>query len=253
MKKKFWSILLLMSISLFISCGDDDDTSTAPDNTPPTVTNIELSKQNVEMTYGGTEIVYCNNVNATECDIEIEDDYVVSVSTSKNAINISSRHVGKTKVIISKNGSTKTVEVIVRPTVNIIDIPYIAFGATREEIKSYYPSSEIYQEDENTVVIHKTSPFLYYDYYLKDGKAYKVVTNANTSYSYSKFQELMKEYASEYGTFKYTQSGSGVKETGYIYKRGDDYYIGIRQYTGNFKGFYVMFSKDIDQVDNYQR
>lgn len=235
---KLWIAMLLAVVlmPLLNSCGGDDEATIET----PTV-DISLSRQSVEMTYGGSEIVYCNNVNVAECDIKIEDDYVVSVSISKNAINIISKHVGKTKISITKNGLSGMIDVTVHPTVNIIDIPYIAYGVTKDDIKSRYSSSEIYKEDKYTLVIHKSSPLLYHYYYFKNGLCNSIETYAQSSYDYSEFAELMKEYASENDTFWYTLNGSNTKETGYIYKRDRDYYIVIRRYQGDFNGFYVTY------------
>lgn len=236
-------LVVITSLS-FVSCGGDDETDVPPSS--PTTIDIKLSKQNVDMVYGNTEIVYCENVNATECDVQIEDDYVVSVSASKNAFNISSRHVGRTKVTIIKGSSTKTIEVTVNPTNNLIDIPYILWGVNKESIKAMYPASEIYQESDNSLTIHKETPYLYHVYYFKNGLSYKMKTTITSKKKYSVLEGILTEYASYYGTFTYIANGvmSNIKSTGSVYNRNNDYYIGLCHVTGNFAGFEIIYAKE---------
>ena len=248
MKQLFFLFVLSMAIG-FTSCGGDDNNDSSSETTKK---DFNLSKQTVDMIFGNTEIVYCENVNATECDVHIGDDYVVSVSASKNAFNITSLHVGLTKLTISNGSFTKSIDVTVNPTHNLIDIPYIQFGATKEEIKEMYSKSEIYKDDGNYLTIKKTSPYLFHYYYYKDGVLYKMKTRIYSNKNYSELENILTEYASYYGTFKYIQNGvtSNIKSTGSVYKRGNDYYIGLCKVIGNEPGFEIIYAVNYDEAIN---
>lgn len=251
MKKqmRIWSMMMLvvMTLSMMVACGDDDNNDSSSEIPK---TDFNLSKQTVDMVYGNTEIVYCENVNATECDVLIEDDYVVTVSASKNAFNITSRHVGRTKLTIKKGSSSKTIDVTVNPTNNLIGIPYTLFGATKENIKAMYPASEILSERDNSLTISKSSPSLIHDYYFRNGLLYKLRTRIKSTKKYSVLEDILTEYASYYGTFTYIANGitSNIKSTGSAYKRGNDYYIGLCQVTGNDPGFEIIYATDFEEA-----
>ena len=245
MKKFVYISLFALAVC---ACGGDDDNDS---NIETKNVEIELSKQSVDITYGGSEVILCNNVNATECDITIDDNYVAFVSTSKNTINVVARHVGRTQITVSKNGSQKTIDVTVRPSFNIIGMPYVLFGESMENIKSKYPSSAISMTD-NGFIAREEHDYLRisHHYYFENDKLDHIVTMSYHDQQTNKYFNQYKDATLEYASYleAYPRKYYGISTYTYIYNRNDKYYIGLYYFDGNSKGWYIDYRKTADEL-----
>lgn len=135
MKKVFSLMLLLATVFMFTSCGDDDDN---PDD-------IKLTKTHYTLYHEETQQIEGTNVSDIAWDSENE-----FVATVKNGI-ITGQFVGKTNVNSTKSLSF-TAEV--KPRYNTYEEPSLEWGASKAAIKAKYgtPYSET-----STGLIYKTS------------------------------------------------------------------------------------------------
>lgn len=247
---KIWSMMMLvvMTLPMIVACGGDDSSDELPE---PPQTNIILSKTSLMLTFGESESVTVSGANATECNVIIDDDYVAYVSTNKNTVNIVSRHVGKTKVTISYKGSSASIDVQVKPTLNIIGTHYFEIGDGKNTVCEALRSFDIENTEDGFYIFEDNAPVrIMHHYYFSSDKLDYITTRSYQSQQTNKYQSQYRSVMNEYAQFQEEYYSKYHRATIYIYNRNNKYLIGMRPFENNDKGWYICYAKTKDDVIN---
>ena len=225
------------------------------DDKVPDLGEITLSTTELLIPFGVQKSVAVSGVNATECDVQIEDDYVASVSAARNLINVTGKHVGSTKITLSNQGRTAELTVRVNPTRNLFGNPCVMIGERYETVyavlnpAAYQVSPPyIYEYDDYTIDFISRRYYFAADTLQYIGATISVNTRSADYYQYPQY---LKEYAELDEIYNCKRFSNGVI---YIFNRNNDYYIGLREKgQSDSPGWYVFYFKTkqeiIDKMD----
>lgn len=122
-KMKFWSILLLMSVSLPLlnSCGSDDD----DDGAKP----LSVSPASVSMKYDESQQLSASGATSWRS----ENEFVASVD--QNGL-VKGRHIGSTDIVVSNGSASGKCVVSITPKYTYYDLPILNWGASETQIRN---------------------------------------------------------------------------------------------------------------------
>ena len=245
--KKILNIIIFCIIGCFTSsCGGSNSSD---DPIPNVQTSISLSKNVVTLTCGETESIYVNGVNATECDIKVDDDFVAYTSSNKNSININSKHVGKTKIRLSYNSKSSIIDVEVKPTLNLIGNPTILFDENWDAVKRANKGYQLIEYDNRFDIFEKADYVtITHRYQFSSNILKNILTESYHGQQTNKYQSQYRSIMDEYATFteEYYSTAFGGKIL--IYNRNNQYLIGMRTFDGNDKGWYIYYAKTREEI-----
>lgn len=245
-KNNLYILLFCIIGCLTSSCGGSNSSD---DPTPDVPTNISLSKNAVTLTCGEAESIDVSGVNATECDIKVDDDFVAYTSTNKNSINIKTKHVGKTKITLSYNGKSSTIDVEVKPTLNLIGNPSVLFDENWDTVKNANMGSQITEYDSRFDITEKTDYLtITHRYLFSSNKLKNILTKSYHGQQTNKYQSEYRSIMTEYATFQEDYNSTAFGGKIIIYNRNNQYLIGIRTFEGNDKGWYIYYAKTREEI-----
>ena len=210
---------------------------------------IILSTKTIDLKCGNTSSIDISGVNGTDCDIIVDDEFVVFVSASKNKINITAKKVGETQITLKYEGEEKIISVYVSPSTNYIGKIYIDFNATKQEIIEHegieaenVKDSYLYKFDSQTRFWSQ------YYYRLRNNKLDYAFIKASVKKANNDYY-VLTEHLKEFGDFDEIFYASKFGGNIYLYKRSNDYYIGLREIgVSDDQGWWIVFAKSKDQL-----
>ena len=121
-KMKFWSIVLLMAVSLplFNSCGSDDDDDVKP---------LSVSPSSVSMKYDESQQLSASGATSWRS----ENEFVAIVD--QNGL-VKGRHIGTTDIVVSNGNSSGKCTVSITPRYTYYDLPILNWGASETQIRN---------------------------------------------------------------------------------------------------------------------
>ena len=170
-KMKFWSILLLMAVSLplFNSCGsDDDDNNDGVDVTPISIYSDE------EKTITGAKSISSSN------------DFVTLI----NGNTVKGYHVGNASLTVNGN---KTIPITVLPKYHLYDDPVCNWGCDANYVKSHQKQGTISSKSTNDMIAYENAGAAsYLIYSFKNGILSSVGAVVSTNYT-SQYSSYLSE------------------------------------------------------------
>ena len=129
-------------------------------------------------------------------------------------------------------------------------VPYTLFGESKETIKSKYSQSEIWLDEDDEIAVNEENNYLKLShfYHFKNNKLQYIVTMSYHELQTNKYFGQYQDYMVEYAAVPFEERIKVVSSYMYLYNRNNDYYIGLKQLTGNIMGWYAYYAKTKDEL-----
>lgn len=202
--------------------------------------DLSLDKTEVNILCSATDYISVHGIRLDECDYKIEDEYFAYPYHQNGKIEINSRKVGRTKLIVAYGKSIVECTVNIIPMNNFCGSPLLNFGESAEFIS--YLCNKTTQKMKNEEGFYCHDDHITHYYFFENDKLSIVVSHVkvqNNKFHSLEAMNCMRE--------RYNHMNGGNGNT-HWYQYKNDFFVASMEDRQN-KDWYFFYSPSKEKID----